>query len=257
MSRDEYTRRFEGRSEAYSRYRPRYPQEVIKILRDEIGLDSRAVVADVGSGTGFLSELFLENGNRVYCIEPNRDMRTAAEARLQGYAPRFLSVDGRAEATGLGAGSVDLVTAGQALHWFAPTETRVEFDRILKRHGPVVIIYNHRREDDPPGRAYAELVERYAGDRAPVPDMDDAYIAMFLGNDLFKKFVMPNSQILDLEGFLGRLASASYMPKEGDSRWAGVREDALAIINEHGSGGRVTLHYHTAMYLGAVRPGPL
>jgi SAM-dependent methyltransferase len=63
--------RFSSRVADYVRYRPSYPSALLDLLRSECALRSGHVIADIGSGTGFLSELFLKNGNRVYGIEPN------------------------------------------------------------------------------------------------------------------------------------------------------------------------------------------
>src|SRR5207245_7368130 len=108
---------FSNRVENYLRYRPRYPTEIIDALTAECGLRTTSVIADLGSGTGFLAELFLSNGNQVFGIEPNREMREAGEQLLRSY-PKFASVAASAEATTLAEASVDFVTAGQAFHWF-------------------------------------------------------------------------------------------------------------------------------------------
>ena len=125
------TRRFSTRAEFYARARPRYPQALLKFCCNTLGLKPVHRVADVGSGTGFLSELFLQNGNRVFAIEPNEEMRRKAEAAL-GSNPSFVSIDATAESTGLGDASVDFIVAGQAFHWFDPPRARREFTRILK-----------------------------------------------------------------------------------------------------------------------------
>ena len=109
------TQRFTGRVGNYARYRPSYPRAILNLLETECGLTSASVVADVGSGTSILSELFLENGNRVFGVEPNYEMRKAGERRLERY-PRFMSVAATAEATTLDDACVDFVTAGQAFH---------------------------------------------------------------------------------------------------------------------------------------------
>src|SRR5712692_8631532 len=108
--------RFSNRVADYVRYRPGYPGALIDLLRTECGLRPDHVIADVGSGTGLLSKLFLENGNRVYGVEPNQEMREAGEEFLRSF-PEFTSVAGSAEDTTLGNTSVDFVTAGQAFHW--------------------------------------------------------------------------------------------------------------------------------------------
>jgi 2-polyprenyl-3-methyl-5-hydroxy-6-metoxy-1,4-benzoquinol methylase len=61
--------RFSTRVSDYVRYRPSYPSALLELLRGECALPGH-VIADIGSGTGFLSELFLKNGNRVYGVEP-------------------------------------------------------------------------------------------------------------------------------------------------------------------------------------------
>ena len=106
------TTRFSDRVAYYIKYRPGYPAKVITLLNREIGLSPATVIADIGSGTGISSELFLKNGNRVFGVEPNQPMREAAESRLAGY-DAFISINGTAEATTLPDASVDLVTAGQ------------------------------------------------------------------------------------------------------------------------------------------------
>jgi SAM-dependent methyltransferase len=138
--------RFSNRADNYARYRPGYPLGVMDILRNQCGLTDASVVADIGSGTGILSELFLRNGNTVFAIEPNAAMRQVAD-RLLGEFPNFLSIDATAEATTLDASSVDLVTAAQAFHWFDRDRARKEFARILRPGGWVALIWNERRLD--------------------------------------------------------------------------------------------------------------
>ena len=161
------TQRFTNRVDHYVRYRPSYPRGVLDLLATECALTSASVVADVGSGTGILSELFLENGNRVLGVEPNTEMR-AAERRL-GRHPQFTSVAGTAEVTTLDDRSVDFVAAGQAFHWFDPERARAEFARLLKPEGRVVLIWNPRRKDATPFlAAYERLLEVYRTDRGEV-----------------------------------------------------------------------------------------
>lgn len=248
----DYVERFERRAEIYSRNRPGYPHRVILLLRSETGFGPEKIVADIGSGTGILSELFLKNGNMVYSVEPNSDMRRVAEKNLERFSSKFVSVQGRAEATTLTTHSVDLVVAGQALHWFDADKARAEFDRILRQDGYVGILYNHRRERGEVERAYAEIVDKYAKNRAPVPEVDEEYVAKFLMNNEFRKFVTPNFQILDSDGMLGRMASASYMPNSDSQEWPKLEDDVNQIIQTYGRNGVVKFHYDTVMYLGRI-----
>src|SRR5579872_2324278 len=79
------TERFSSRVEAYRRFRSRYPREITAVLEERCGLTHDSVVADVGAGTGMLAEVFLENGNRVFAVEPNADMRAVCEELEERY----------------------------------------------------------------------------------------------------------------------------------------------------------------------------
>src|SRR2546429_5380414 len=78
------TQRFSSRVEDYARYRPGYPPGVIQLLKTECGLSAESVVADVASGTGIFTRMLLENRCRVFGVEPNVEMRHAAEEFMAG-----------------------------------------------------------------------------------------------------------------------------------------------------------------------------
>jgi SAM-dependent methyltransferase len=247
----DYTRRFSNRADWYASYRPGYPRRVIAILEKEIGFGPRHVVADIGSGTGLLTRIFLENGNRVFGIEPNASMRSHAERDLGGFR-NFVSVAGTAERTTLPSKSIDLVAAGQALHWFDPARSAREFSRISKRGGALCVAYNSRK-DDRVGRAYGEIISTYARDRAKVPDADAKYIARFFKGGESSKFELPNEQSLDLEGLMGRLLSASYMPPPGEGReYSKLRADVTRMFDKFSSDGRLRLRYRTNIFVGTI-----
>jgi len=157
------TKRFSSRVENYIKYRPDYPPDILELLKGMCGLSGDSVIADIGSGTGILTELFLRNGNEVFGVEPNREMREAAE-RLLGKYPNFKSISGRAESTTLKVGSVDFITASQAFHWFDRKKARREFLRIIKPGGWTVLIWNERELVSPFARAYEHLLRTYATD---------------------------------------------------------------------------------------------
>ena len=250
MSKDS-THRFSDRVEDYIRYRPHYPKELIPLLRTEVGLDSSWIVADVGSGTGISAELFLENGNVVIGVEPNLEMRRAAE-RSRAPFPGFKSLDGTAEATGLPAQSVDLVIAGQAFHWFDPARARAEFERILRTQGWTVLFWNSRRTDSSPFlKEYEELLLRHGTDyqqvrhdraRAGLPEN------FFRGN--CRRRTLANEQVLDFEGLRGRLLSSSYTPAEGDPAREKMVENLEAIFRKYAQNGSVKMEYDTELWIG-------
>ena len=246
------TKRFTDRVANYLRYRPRYPAGVLDVLREETGLVPSHVVADVGSGTGFFSELPLENGNAVYGVEPNQAMRNAAEGYLAHY-PEFHSVAGSAEATTLEPNSMDYVTAAQAFHWFDMPSARDEFRRILKPEGWVLLIWNERNTASSAFLAgYEEIVTQYATEdreanqRNKRKEVIDQFFAAYA------RWSLTNAQVLDYAGLEGRYLSSSHTPKPGEPNFEPMIGALKRLFDAHQKDGTVTFEYETKMYLGRV-----
>jgi SAM-dependent methyltransferase len=246
--------RFSSRVEDYARYRPSYPPPALELLRERCGLAAGAAVADLGSGTGILTELLLEYGAEVFAVEPNDGMRAAAEAQL-GHQPRFHSVTGSAEATTLAPASVDLLVAGQAFHWFDPRRSRIEALRVLRPHGWGALLWNERPPAATPFLAdYDTLLKRYAPEytRITASRADVGTMREFLGAAMELQ-TFDNQQVLDFEGLRGRLMSSSYAPEPG----APEHEPMIAMLREvfgrHDRGGHVTMPYSTLVYFAPLR----
>jgi SAM-dependent methyltransferase len=248
------TRRFSNRVEDYIKYRPTYPSALVGLLEDECGLTRDSVVADVGSGTGILSEMFLRNGNRVYGVEPNREMREACERLLLAYE-NFVSVDGRAETTTLADASVDFVTAGQAFHWFDAAASRREFKRVLKQGGWAVLVWNSRRTEGTPLLAeYEQLLLEYGTDYREVSSKwaeGDSIGTLFGSSEVHTKS-FDNEQVMDFDGLKGRLTSASYAPVPGHPNHEPMMRELASLFERHQRDGRVVVEYDTKVFYGQL-----
>jgi SAM-dependent methyltransferase len=249
------TQRFSSRVEDYVAYRPSYPKSLIEALQQQCGLTAEWVVADIGSGPGNLSRLFLDNGNRVQGVEPNREMREAGELLLRDN-PRFLSVAGTAEQTTLPDGFVDLVVARQAFHWFDRPKARCEFKRILRPPRWVALVWNERREGGTPFLdAYEELLREYGTDYSTVRQAnatDSAVLEPFFGVDGYAVESFDNEQRFDFAGLRGRLLSSSYSPEAGHPRHEEMLRDLKMLFEAQQTEGMVTLLYDTRMYYGRL-----
>jgi ubiquinone/menaquinone biosynthesis C-methylase UbiE len=249
--------RFSNRVADYVRYRPGYPAAVLDLLRAECGLQSNHFIADVGSGTGILSKLFLENGNRVFGVEPNAEMRQAGEEYLASY-DAFSSIAGSAESTTLDDASVDFVAAGQAFHWFEQTATRREFSRILKPAGSVVVLWNERLTDTTPFlRDYEDLIRKFGTDYSRVNESYPRENQMrdFFQHQAYRQERLPNFQVFDFEGLAGRVRSSSYMPASGHPNFAPMMANLDRVFRSHQQGGNVRIEYLTRLYFGRLVGG--
>ncbi len=259
MSDKEYLydpkKRFSSRVENYIKYRPRYPYKIIKFLTKEKKLLKSSTIADIGSGTGILSELFLKNGNFVYGVEPNPDMRSAAEKFLQAYT-NFKSVNGSAENTGLTKNGVDLITAGQAFHWFEVEEARKEFLRILKPNGWIILIWNRRKKlTNEFLKDHEKLLLKYGTDYKVIEKKKLDYDKFFGVTKLeknYKKIIFDNYQVLDFKGLKGRLLSTSYIPLDDHPNYNNMISDLRKIYEKHEKNGIIKFEYETEVFYGQL-----
>jgi SAM-dependent methyltransferase len=248
------TQRFSNRVEHYVRSRPPYPPELLTLLERECGLTRDSAIADIGSGTGILSRLFLAHGCRVIGVEPNREMREAAE-RLLADEPRFESRNGTAERTGLADASVDFVTAGQSFHWFDTARARVEFARVLRPGGWIVVAWNTRVHDaNEFTRGYEALVAEFRTDEETIrheqQNPDTLGAALGLGSVQSRE--LRQSRDLDRDGTLGLLLSTSYLPAAGQPGHEQMLAAADRLFRKHARAGVVTMIYRCEVYFGRV-----
>ncbi len=258
--------------------RPNYPHALITFLKKERILKPRMVIADIGSGTGQSAELFLKEGNLVYGIEPNKEMREAGERLLKAY-PNFKSIEATAEYTTLENECVDLIIAGQAFHWYDQEKCKQEFKRILKRDASlsdrqaclpdrqaclpdrqVVLISNNRRTESTPFlQAYEDFTKMFATDYLPVnhKNMDGILNDFFESGYKIKSFL--NEQHFDLGGLKSLVQSSSYMPAEGhkdfDFMMSVLKKIFTRFQNQHNlldKKGEVKLEYDTNIYYGKL-----
>jgi SAM-dependent methyltransferase len=249
------TERFSNRVEDYVRWRPGYPAALAPWLMSRCGLLAGDPAADVGSGTGLFTRELLLQGLRVTGVEPNAPMRAAGDQFLAEFGDRCSSREGTAEATGLPAASMRLVTVAQAFHWVRPAEARVEFARVLQPGGHVALVWNVRREDTPFLQAYEALLRRHAPEYANsgVPAQADlAVIRPFYAPASFIEHSFPYAQHFDLEGLRGRLLSSSYAPAAGTPGHQPMLADLDALFAAHQRDGQVAFEYDTRVFLGKL-----
>jgi SAM-dependent methyltransferase len=247
------TSRFSDRVENYVRYRPGYPAEALGCLKNECGLEPRHVVTDIASGTGIWTRILLANGNRVFGVEPNAEMRQAGE-RLLADSAGFTSVAGTAEATSLPDQSMDFVTAAQAAHWFDRARARQEFARILRPGGWLVLLWNERVTDSTQFlHDYEELLLTYGTDYNEVRhERTTAAVNEFFDPAPYQEQEFSLRQEFDYAGLEGRLLSSSYAPGPGHPKHEPMLRELRRIFDERAADGQVALEYKTRVYFGRL-----
>jgi ubiquinone/menaquinone biosynthesis C-methylase UbiE len=247
------TARFSDRAEIYHNSRPHYPRGILTVLEEQCGFTAGSLVVDVGAGTGLLAELFLQNGNSVVAVEPNGAMRSALTTLRSSY-PRLTPVEGTAEAIPFGDHSANFITAGTAFHWFDIPTVRLEFPRVLKPGGWVVITVNDRRLGPEPFLAeYEQLLARFGRDFAEVRGRHDPRREEeFFAPGHFRTVILENHQQMDLPTLEGRILSSSYMPLPGEAPYPELHAEIVSLFERHQRKGRVEMQYDCRVRYGQV-----
>jgi len=252
MTKKDNTSLFSGRVQNYIKYRPTYPTSLLDLLAMHCNLNPTHVIADVGSGTGILTEMFLKHGNPVYAVEPNAEMRSAAEKLLERY-PNFTSVGAGAEATTIRSQSVDFVTAAQAFHWFDHPAARVEFLRILKPHGWVVLVWNMPRIETPFEKEYDDLWRAELKNAHEARDKYETYIEQFFTQTPVEHMMLEGvPQVMDCDQLIGRVLSSSAAIQPGEAGYEAFIQKVRGIFERHQQNGAITLSYKTDVFLGQL-----
>lgn len=248
------SQRFDGRVDDYQRFRPGYPDKLVPTLTRHCAWTGPVQIADLGSGTGLSALPLLRAGHRVYGIEPNAQMRAAAEQLLAAVGG-FVSVAGSAETTTLADASVDLVMAAQAFHWFDPELAGREARRILRPGGHAAIVWNLRRTSGSAfldgyeallrhyGTDYAQVAARYAQPQA---------LQQFFGTTGWTEYQFSYTQHFDFDGLRGRLLSSSYTPAADNPARLPMLAALRELFDRSAQSSQVAFEYDTCLYLGEL-----
>lgn len=244
--------RFSTKAEVYARYRWDYAPEAIQTILDTFRPSQQIALADIGAGTGILTQHFVDKLRRVYAIEPNPEMRSIAERELSSHAS-FRSLSGSAEATTLPDNSVDLITVAQALHWCDPEPSVREFRRIARPNAWLAIIWN--TSDSPNLKEALETLQQeiYGWDTKTESTPRCQPYAFYFGHERYREYKFPITQEQTWEQFFGSLCSNSHAPDPGHPAFLKFETAASKIFNTF-SGGEDTISapYRTELVLGKL-----
>jgi SAM-dependent methyltransferase len=233
--------RFTKAAALYARFRPSYPAAAIDWIIADARLGPGARVVDLGCGTGMATRLFAERGLDVVGVDPNEEM--LAHARAAGGRCRY--VLGEAVATGLGAGSADLVVAAQAFHWFDAEPTFAELRRILRPSGRVAALWNLRRPAPVTDGYERELLAHSPEYRRLTTHAEAiARLRAHPAVTATRETEIEHEEWLDWDRLLGRIESSSYVAHGVDDRPA-FHAALRALFDRHAVSGRVLWPYRT------------
>jgi SAM-dependent methyltransferase len=222
--------------EAYERARPEYPPAAIAWLAAELDLRAGRTVVDLAAGSGKLTRPLATLGCEVIAIEPVAEMRAAI-------GPAARALDGTAEAMPLPDDSADVVTVGQAFHWFDGPKALAEIERVLRPGGALALVWNRRpSESSQLHAAISEIIAPYRSD-APA-HASGAWREAFAGRELTERH-FEFTQRLDADGLADRAGSTSFIAALDDAE----REPLLARVRALAPDGPVDVPYECEIHV--------
>ncbi len=239
-----------GEGGAYDSVRPAYPHEAVAALIDaarsgrgasETGRGSPLRAADIGAGTGKMSELLARGGLLVDAVEPSEAMRAQASA-IEGVTWH----DGVAEETGLPNGVYDIVVFAQSWHWMDPERAGLEAARILAPGGVLAIVWNQMAVSIPWVHRLTRIMRSgdvHRPDKPPTPG--GGFAPMTLTQVAWEDRMTPE-EILTLG-----TTRSSYI-RSSEAGRARMQENLRWYLYEHlgyAPGEQVTIPYATLVWL--------
>lgn len=250
------TEKFSGKAGDYSVGRPAYSEALIDMLYDGQGFSELSQIADIGCGTGIFARQLLERGSTVFGVEPNDDMRRAAEENLAAFK-NFHLFSGTAEHTALADNSVDFVTSAQAFHWFDVTAFKTECKRILRPQGKIFLVWNKRDTSAEINilcaQIYSEFCPNFKGFGGGVKKDDERVSEFFNGKFSYEEF--DNPIVYDREKFIRRSLSSSYSLTERDEKYSHYLSALGRLFDENCKNGALTIPNKTVVYYGSISDG--
>ncbi len=234
---------FSTAADAYERGRPGYPEPAMAWLAERLEIAPGRDVLDLAAGTGKLTRSLVPFGARVIAVEPIDEMREHLFSAL----PDVEAFDGTAESIPLPDGSVDVVTCGQAFHWFRVEQALPEIHRVLRPGGSLALVWNMRDLSDPLQGRIQEIIAPHGTEVRSHRAIDTREL---LAGDLFgpvEHRSWPYEQHLSRAHLVDRIASTSYIAILDPDARAEVLSQVLAAAE--GLPEPISIPYTTDVYV--------
>lgn len=235
-------------------YAPDYPVEILNVLRQDFGLNKTDVIADIGSGLGFLTNLFINESDDIFMIENQEDYLKVIKSVYKQY-PKVKIYENTAEKTGLARESIDLIMLGNVFHHYAPKPIKQEFQRIIKPNGLVSLIWHQKNIEIGLQRDYEKVLEQNIPN---YKNLSETHINLKSIDNFFDPYPFhyqkfPNFIIYDLDGLKGHFLSSSLIHKNDDTNMQAVLKELEKIFNIHQQFGKIRFDYNTLIFIGKIK----
>lgn len=248
---------FVGKARLYAKYRPSYSSRYKEYLTNSVGFSLESSVADIGAGTGIHTKVLADISDRIYCVEPDSSMLQICNEIFKNYG-HIVTLLGTAECTGLSEESVEYITVAQAFHLFNYSKCLAEFQRILKKNGKLILVWNSKEHDNElfydVENVVKEFCPRYKRNIHARYFSQDTYRFCFDSSTyIFTRLQHDSTEFLCKDVFVQRTLSASYAITRREALYHAFIEELENVFNKHSEKGTVKVPQSTVIYHGKIK----
>jgi len=153
---------FSGTAWYYARYRPDYPEQVIKLLVDKFSLNSKTRMLDLGCGTGQIALRLAPYICEVIAIDPQNEMllegKSLAARKGVTNIKWLLGESGKLANMTPDIGEIDLTVIARAFHWMDREQTLHDLYPMTRAGGGLAIVLDAGPKDDPPYSPWKAII---------------------------------------------------------------------------------------------------
>lgn len=242
-----------ARIQNYLRFAPSYPVEILNTLRSDFGLNENDIIADIGCGVGYLSNLFVKESKSIHLIESREeDTAILKEVYKEDHVNIHLA---SAQNTPLAQESVDLILVGHAFHRFAQKPTKQEFLRIIKPNGLVCLVWQQRNLNQGFQRDYENILKSHLPHYTNITQthMNLEAIDSFFDPYPFQVQKFPNFKIYSIDGIKGYYLSSHYSSDSSQETNQAILSEIEKTFNKHQSFNKIRFDYNTMVFIGKIK----
>ncbi len=250
------TEKFQGMAHEYAKYRPSYPENLYQFLYNNLNFSHQKIIADIGAGTGKFSLPLIKSGLKVYCIEPNKDMKDKMDEGLNVYE-NYIGISASAENTSLMDQSIDYIVCAQAFHWFNTSLFKQECKRILRTDNNIVLIWNVSDDNDELNNNHFHINKQYCpefkGFSGGINKIDPYQFNEFFTNSPCNYKIFENNIFYDcVDTFIGKCLTGSYAPKIDDSNYKPYINSLKKMYEKYATRQGLVIKNNSVIYWGHV-----
>lgn len=246
---------FNGKAQIYAQTRASYSNNYLNIFCKQLTSQPNSYVADIAAGTGINTKLISKFCRMIYAVEPNIDMLNECRKYCKGLE-NIKYIEKTSEETGLPTESVDIITIAQAFQLLDLKKTKKECQRILKKSGKVILVWNSKETKNDffyeTEKILLQFCPLYKRDIHVIDFEQNSFPHFFSKPPEFYKFVNDSVHFLTKTEFVGRALCASYSLFKNDTNYNAYIEALNYIYDKFSVNGLVYAPLSTIIYVGEL-----